>query len=310
MFGLFSYYAFLAVPLGVWLFLYYVFFEAVWQRTPGKFITGTKVVTATGSKPSFDRIGRRSLARFVPFEVLSVWNEKVLGWHDRWTGTYVIRATRLKGPGCKVSEGSTSVVGSPSSEEGSGAAIASLALSYIPFLNVVGLFSGLVALIRRRGRARKSLERRLGFAGLTLSAMFITLYSGLLVAIYSQAQKAAVRETEANLQVLCNAVAEFKSETGRFPAEEEGFSVLSEVRPVPGRVIGDKEAHELPEVIGSVREFPEKDGWGHDFVYKVAPERGVPFLIMSLGADGKVGGEGYDADLVSGKASRSPTSEP
>lgn len=42
-----------------------------------------------------------------------------------------------------------------------------------------------------------------------------------------------------------------------------------------------------------------KDGWGRDFVYRLAPESGKPFVIISLGADGQEGGEGNDADLKS-----------
>jgi general secretion pathway protein G len=40
-----------------------------------------------------------------------------------------------------------------------------------------------------------------------------------------------------------------------------------------------------------------KDGWGRDFLYELNPESGKPFVIRSLGRDGKVGGFGYDADI-------------
>jgi len=42
-----------------------------------------------------------------------------------------------------------------------------------------------------------------------------------------------------------------------------------------------------------------KDGWGNDFIYDLYPESGKPFVIISLGADGEEGGEGFDADLFS-----------
>jgi hypothetical protein len=77
------------------LFIYYFAFEAIWQRTPAKFITGTKVINADGSKPSIAKIVKRSLIRFIPFEDFSFLGDKVYGWHDRWSQTFVIRAKRF-----------------------------------------------------------------------------------------------------------------------------------------------------------------------------------------------------------------------
>lgn len=83
--------------IGVILWFFYDFiFEAIWQRTPAKFITGTKVVTSTGAKPSVRTILIRTLARFVPFDAISFGGSRVRGWHDRWSGTYVIKAKRFE----------------------------------------------------------------------------------------------------------------------------------------------------------------------------------------------------------------------
>ncbi len=82
---------------GISLCYFYDFiFEAMWQRSPAKFITGTKVVTSTGAKPSVGTIAKRALVRFVPFDGLSFLGERVRGWHDRWSGTYVIKAKRFE----------------------------------------------------------------------------------------------------------------------------------------------------------------------------------------------------------------------
>jgi uncharacterized RDD family membrane protein YckC len=78
------------------ILLYYVIFESIWQKTPGKFITGTKVITYDGDAPPVISIIERSLTRFfVLFEPLSFLGARVRGWHDEWTGTYVIRAKRF-----------------------------------------------------------------------------------------------------------------------------------------------------------------------------------------------------------------------
>ena len=45
------------------LFLYYTFFEALFARTPGKWMSYTKVVNAKNSKPSFVQILIRSIIR-------------------------------------------------------------------------------------------------------------------------------------------------------------------------------------------------------------------------------------------------------
>jgi len=83
--------------IGVSLWWLYDFaFEAKWQRSPAKFITGTKVITSTGTKPSAGTIAKRALIRFIPFEPFSFLGNRVYGWHDRWSGTYVIKAKRFE----------------------------------------------------------------------------------------------------------------------------------------------------------------------------------------------------------------------
>jgi uncharacterized RDD family membrane protein YckC len=79
------------------MFLYYFVFELVFQKTPAKFITGTKVVLDDGSKPNASAIAKRTLTRLVPFEAVSMYTGKELEkkgtwWHDRWTATRVIKS--------------------------------------------------------------------------------------------------------------------------------------------------------------------------------------------------------------------------
>lgn len=56
------------------LFIYYVFFESIFARTPGKWFTYSKVVNNAGKRAGFLRITIRSLVRltiidmfFIPF---------------------------------------------------------------------------------------------------------------------------------------------------------------------------------------------------------------------------------------------------
>jgi len=69
------------------LFLYYFVFEAVFQRTPAKLITNTKVVMLDGSKPSGGTIAKRTLIRIhVPFAPFFF-------WHGRWSKTEVVKVS-------------------------------------------------------------------------------------------------------------------------------------------------------------------------------------------------------------------------
>lgn len=74
-------------------FVLYVLFESVWQKTPGKFVTKTKVVTYEGEKPELSRIMGRTLARWMPFEALSfLTRSNPVGWHDKLSKTMVVPA--------------------------------------------------------------------------------------------------------------------------------------------------------------------------------------------------------------------------
>ncbi len=70
--------------------VYYVFFESVFGRTPGKFLTGSRVVGLDGGRPSFGALVIRSLVRFVPFDGLSFIPRLRTGWHDEWSRTRVV----------------------------------------------------------------------------------------------------------------------------------------------------------------------------------------------------------------------------
>jgi uncharacterized RDD family membrane protein YckC len=74
------------------MFSYYLFFEWLWARTPGKLIFGTIVVTESGGEPSLGQLVKRTLCRFIPFEPLSFLGAR--GWHDSISRTRVILTKR------------------------------------------------------------------------------------------------------------------------------------------------------------------------------------------------------------------------
>lgn len=74
--------------------VYYLTLESLTGRTLGKLVTGTRVVDETGEHPSFTKIAGRTLARLIPFEWLSLFEEERRMWHDSMPGTHVIRVYR------------------------------------------------------------------------------------------------------------------------------------------------------------------------------------------------------------------------
>lgn len=81
-------------------FVYFLLLESVFQRSLGKLITKTVVVSENGDKPTFSQIFKRSLIRLIPFEAFSFFGNKgnlgedgkhrPVGWHDKWSRTRVI----------------------------------------------------------------------------------------------------------------------------------------------------------------------------------------------------------------------------
>jgi general secretion pathway protein G len=136
-------------------------------------------------------------------------------------------------------------------------------------------------------------KARNGFTMVELMAVLVIiglLASVVAVNVVGKIDKARVTATKANLKLLHNSVVQFKLDTGRFPTEEEGLKALIEQpTDVKGwNTNGYLETTQIP-----------KDGWKNDFIYELNPESGKPFVIISYGADGQEGGEGYDADLYS-----------
>lgn len=71
---------------------YFIGMDALFKRTVGKMITGTRVVMVNGGVPSFGQIIGRSFARIIPFEAFSFLGKIPCGWHDTLSGTRVIKS--------------------------------------------------------------------------------------------------------------------------------------------------------------------------------------------------------------------------
>ncbi|RXG29077.1 RDD family protein [Leeuwenhoekiella marinoflava] len=83
----------MAIGYGMMLLIflaYYGLSEYFFQKTAGKYVTKTIVVTEQGNKPDGKTILIRSLCRLIPFDRLSYLVTKN-GFHDRFSNTKVIK---------------------------------------------------------------------------------------------------------------------------------------------------------------------------------------------------------------------------
>ncbi|OGC84984.1 hypothetical protein A3F55_01175 [Candidatus Adlerbacteria bacterium RIFCSPHIGHO2_12_FULL_53_18] len=133
--------SFFVIPLMLLLYsgtLYYIFFESIWQRTPGKWATGTKVVKLDGTKPGFWRIVGRSFSRLIPFEALSfLFGHYPYGWHDRISKTMVVPATHTV-------EEAASINPKDKGQNSVALIIFGLIIAALILIAIIGILSGIV----------------------------------------------------------------------------------------------------------------------------------------------------------------------
>ncbi len=133
-----------------------------------------------------------------------------------------------------------------------------------------------------------------GQAGFTLMEMLIVLVViGLIAAVaIPQLMKmlggAKRRAAAIQIETVSHAVDNFELDTGAYPTAAQGLVVLWTAPP-------DTSAWAGPYLR---REKQLVDPWGHPFIYNV-PGKSHPYEILTLGADGKPGGTGDDADISS-----------
>ena len=80
---------FLGVYYFVLYFGYHFLFEYFFGRTPGKFVTNTRVTGFDGHKPATKALLIRNASRLIPFDNLS-FLFGATGWHDSISETQVV----------------------------------------------------------------------------------------------------------------------------------------------------------------------------------------------------------------------------
>jgi len=75
-------------------FIYYISFESLFGRTPGKYQTQTKVVNRVGEKPTIIQLIKRNLSRYISLPSGISDDERAI--HDNLSNTFVIKNMKLK----------------------------------------------------------------------------------------------------------------------------------------------------------------------------------------------------------------------
>ncbi|HUW36064.1 MAG TPA: type II secretion system major pseudopilin GspG [Rhodocyclaceae bacterium] len=132
-------------------------------------------------------------------------------------------------------------------------------------------------------------------SGFTLLEMLVVLVIiGLLAGLigprlFTKVDSAKVQTAQTQIKMLKGALETLRLDIGRFPTEAEGLALLN-TAPTDEKLKSLWRGPYLDE------ELP-KDPWGTPYQYALPGANGQPFALYSLGADGKRGGEGLDADL-------------
>lgn len=137
--------------------------------------------------------------------------------------------------------------------------------------------------------------RQRAVTGFTLLEMLVVLVIiGMLVGLvgprlFSKVDQSKVQTAQAQVKMLRGAVESLRLDMGRYPTADEGLGLLS--RPPADASLAKRwRGPYLDDLVPA-------DPWGNAYQYAVPGADGQPFALYSLGADGKRGGEGNDADL-------------
>lgn len=129
-----------------------------------------------------------------------------------------------------------------------------------------------------------------GFTLLELMVVLIIL--GLIAGIAApqvmkQLGKAKRQTAKLQIDALVTSLDYFYADVGRFPSQQEGLKALFEA--VPGGKWDGPYVRQRDSLL---------DPWGAAYLYRLPGKHGG-YDLYTLGADGKEGGEGDDADMGS-----------
>jgi general secretion pathway protein G len=132
-----------------------------------------------------------------------------------------------------------------------------------------------------------------------LEVLVVLVIIGLIASLvgprlFGSVDTAKIQTAAIQIKTLRGAVESMRINIGTYPTTDQGLRLLT-TAPVDGDLKNKWKGPYLEEAV-------PLDPWGNAYVYSFPGKEGQAFSIQSLGADGKPGGEGNDADIGLPKA--------
>ncbi len=152
-------------------------------------------------------------------------------------------------------------------------------------------------MIRLRSRANEAFS--------LIEILVVVVIIGILAAavlsqVLGETDKAKVNRAQSDVQTIATNIQRFYLDMGRYPTSEEGLIALTT----------QPQDDEQSKWHGPYLTKLSKDPWGRDYVY-ISPgnENVDSYDLLTYGADGQEGGDGYNADIKHWTDETTPTGD-
>jgi len=146
---------------------------------------------------------------------------------------------------------------------------------------------------------QRQIVRRLPQAGFSLiELMVVIVILGLLATmlvprIMDRPDEARVTKAMLDIRALESALKLYRLDNGFYPTSDQGLAALV-VKPGSSPVPRNWNAKGYLDSTSVPR-----DPWGYEYIYRAPGSDNRDYEILSLGADGRAGGEGINRDIAS-----------
>ncbi|WP_148716366.1 type II secretion system major pseudopilin GspG [Chitinolyticbacter meiyuanensis] len=137
-------------------------------------------------------------------------------------------------------------------------------------------------------RNHRSLARGFTLLELLVVILIIAMLAGYVgPRLFGKVGEARSKTAAGQMKSLSDALDQYRLDNGGYPTTEQGLGALTAKPADANKWNGPYLTKEVP-----------KDPWDRPYVYKRPGENGREFDLLTLGADGKAGGSGEDADIA------------
>ena len=142
----------------------------------------------------------------------------------------------------------------------------------------------------RKHKNSKSLEKGFSLIEILVVLMIIGLLATVVaINVLPSQDRARIDKAQTDIRILEQALELYRLDMFSYPSEQEGLKALIE-KP------SNNKFSDRYRQGGYIRKL-ELDPWGNNYLYERPGKNNNPFEIISLGADGRKGGEGLNKDI-------------